>query len=539
MSPSYEGQVVQTGPTAIYNLLDIEEGIVIEVALTMFRRNGDAVTVSEFINIREGEFPKKQLVVNETIQETESGKVIILDVLESTGPNIQWEKTEWLVDNQYKKNGSSVRIDVPASDSDRDIPYTCTFFRAGTEPEIYHGTVKVTESKIVPVISPSQLSSKNNNYYALDVLQSDGINIDWEKTEWYIYDGHENVQVKRGSKVTHAFAISQEQMGYQIMVVMYHQGGSKPYIGFKNIDIDGNELVPVLTWDVAEDDPNAYIFSAYDSTGANIDWTQTKWTFLDTTEAAYGPTVTHKFPVNSDGKTYSVALTIFRRLSNGTIESQTTTKEIKIGGDEIIPIVKAKAYGEYLVLSAEDSIGRGLLLDRSVWLFAGEGDSYSYSEHVQGGIISRSNFSLAGNQYIKNNINLYTHTQFGTQISFGAFALGSGSAFEIGDENGSFFRAGLRTDTDMGFSLEANESIAFDVQDYSGYTDENYSFSGSNMHTGTVCRKHVPAGQESVIVTLFVYRIESDGKMIGQSITVKIEMEDAKAQAGSGGVIYE
>jgi hypothetical protein len=533
-----EGPVVQTGPTAIYNILDIEEGIVIEVALTIFRRNGEAKTVKQFINLRAGEFPKKRLVVNQNFQETELGKVVTLDVLQSTGPNIIWDKTEWLVDGQYKKQGAVVRLDIPAGDESRVIPFSCTLFRAGTEPELYYGTIEAARSLIKPFINPVPLSSKEKNYYELDVLQSEGMNVDWERTEWFIYDGNENVTRLRGSRVTHAFLVSAEKMGYQIMVNMYHKDGSRPYVGYKNIDIEGNEIVPVIYYEASEEDPLAYVFSCENSTGANIEWTQTKWTFLDSAESIYGTTVAHRFPVSSEARTYSVSLTLFRRKSNGQLETKTASRQIKIGSDEILPVVTAKAYGDYLVLSAEDSEGRGLLLDRSVWLFPGKGDNTSYSSKIQGGIINRGSINIASNKYIKSNLNIYSQAQVGTEFQFSAYSLFAGVSMHFGGPNGIFFRAGTQTSLDIGSSVQSGTSASMDVADYSMYQDDTDSFSSSNVHTGTVCRRNV-AGLEDVVVTLYVYRLESDGSVKGESVTVKVELDKAKAQAGSGGVKYE
>jgi Tol biopolymer transport system component len=522
----YGEQSVQFGPTAIYNLLGIESGIVIEVALTLFRTGGkDPVTITKFIPLRTGEFPEAKLIVNETIEESSEGKVLVLDVLKSTGPNINWERTEWFVDGQsLPRRGPVVRYDIPAVDTDQVINYTCTFYRYGQDPEIYHGAVTIGKATITPIISWKTFGSQKN-LIEMDVFESDGVNIDWDRSAWYIYDGNETVVQKQGAKIAHAFALTEENMGYPVMVNMYFKGGSFPFVGYKNIDVEGDELIPVFDIEQSSEDSLIFIFSAENSSGSNIDWTQTKWTFLDTSESLYGPVVAHKFPADDVDRTYMVRLTLVRKSSTGIVETKSLTQEIDITKDEIIPAVTAKLYDDYLVLSAEGSTGKGLLLDRSVWMFPGEGDTGSYSAHYEGGVINRGNINLSAEAYLRSNTNIYSQAQVGTEIDIGFF----GGHLHLGGENGCFFKAGVRNDIDIGASLQTGGAYTTEVVDYSNYTNENKSFSASNMHTGAVCRRY--AGDvNNVIVTLFIFRMNKDGGMTGKSITVKIDLKKVKTE---------
>ena len=95
----------------------------------------------------------------------------------------------------------------------------------------------------------------------------------------------------------------------------------------------------------------------------------------------------------------------------------------------------------------------------------------------------------------------------------------------------------------FGFSVGAGTSWQrdwnhiTDIVDYSNYTNKNESFSTSNMHTGPVCRRYV-GNSKSIIVSLFVYRANGDGGIEGEEITVKIDLNKARASADDGGVVY-
>jgi hypothetical protein len=273
--------------------------------------------------------------------------------------------------------------------------------------------------------------------------------------------------------------------------------------------VEGDEFVPVIQVDISEDDPNAMIFSAESSIGNNIDWTQTKWTFMDTAESRYGPVVTHKFPVDSQSKTYTVALTLFRRLINGQVESKTSRRQVTVGSDKITPVVRARVVNNTLILSAEQSEGRGLLLDRAVWAFPGEGDSVNNSESYETGKIS-------------------TDTHFCDLKTYGDFG------FSEGDKNaflGGYLKIGAQYDLGTG-----HKEINYGSGD--SYRNHNDTFSTSNSHTGPICRRYVE-GQDKQIVTLYVYRMTAEGGIEGESITVNVDLKEAKSAADGGGVSYE
>ena len=534
-----EQQATQYGPTAIYNLAGIDTDSIVDVNLTLSRRGGsDPVTKTETISIGVGDKPQGKIVVSQNIEETNTGRTILLDVFKSTGPNIDWERTEWLIDGQYSKKGPMVRYDVPFTHENTLIPYVCILYRTGMAPETYKDTIELGRKVIIPVISNSSISSKEKNVIRLSVEDTKGANIDWERTTWYIYDGNAVVTKEYGATITHAFATisadsSAKKMGYSVMVEMFLKGSAYPFVWTKSIDIDLDELRPIIT--EFESNDNTFTFTGEASKGSNIDWNQAKWTFGDSSESQYGPTVIHKYQTNSTDKDYTVTLTLTRRANNGVTETKMVSKVVKIGKDLVKAKVTAKLYGDYLILSAEKSEGKGLLLDRSNWFFhEGEGDSYTYSKSIQGGTIKKSDYSSFSSNKKEAGANLYMQGQVGIKLTVPVPLTGI-----IDQGDATFFRLGGGLNLDSNLSSGYNKESLVTDYDYSKYKDDNESFSTSNTYTGVVCKKNI-SGLSNVVVTLFVYRMTAEGGMEGQSITVKVDLNTMKSSnANTDGLIYE
>ncbi len=492
---TYGEQPTQVGPTAIYNLAGIEDKAIVEVSLTLMRKGGtDVTTVTKSVSISTGEIAGNRVVVKTKEEYTAEGRVIIFDALSSTGPNINWESTQWLLDGEYTKTGPVARLEVPETGVSHVVNYACTLYRYGAEPIMLIGEFDINSSKISPVVNYQKVEGGSGNVFQLDVTDTEGINIDWERTAWYIYDGNESVVQKYGAAITHAFAFKDDDTAYHVMVEMFYKGNAKPYTVIKSIDVERDELVPVITWDLPDErsDENIVLFDAKDSLGSNIDWTQSKWTFGDSSESQYGKSAVHKYPADAQTKEYKVSLTIVRKSSNGTVESSTTTKNVRIASDKVVPVVKAKLNPDgYLVLSAEESEGRGILLDRCQWIFEGKGDSESGSVSTQTGKIRTNSYSESATAGVNG-----------------------------GD------RCIIVATTTEG----ANQS----VQSYDNYKNTNESFSSSNTHTGAICRKYIDnvLTGDYFMVTLFVYRVDSSGGMTGESVTVNIDLDEARKGRG-------
>ncbi|MBB6478467.1 PKD domain-containing protein [Spirochaeta isovalerica] len=494
---AYGEQPTQIGPTAIYNLFNADGASQVEVSLTLMRKGGsDAITVSEKINLVPGDVTKPEIVVKKNTEKTSSGHAVILDALSSTGPNIDWERTQWLVDGQYAKTGPVVRYDLPNSGEEQVIRYVCTLFRHGDEPITDQGEVIVGGDTIKPLINLTE--NLGNNVFRLSVEKTEATNVDWTRTTWYIFDGNENVVKKQGSNILHTFVPKSEAMGYPVMVEMFFQNDDRPFVGYKTIDIEGDELVPVITWDLGSGggDANVINFSAQASSGSGIDWSQTKWTFGDSSESQYGASVSHEYTIDGVSREYKVSLTLLRRSTNGVQETATVYKTINIASNEIKPVLKAQLHGDgYLVLTSEASEGRGLMLDRTSWLFEGEGDSQSLSLNTKEGTMSSTTV-------IDDN-----SVKFSASVGFGPVS--ASSSFVLGDVTNTT------------------------TNDYSDFIDKNESFSTSNSHTGATCRRYV-GDQKRIVVTMFVYRMSPDGGMTGESITVNVDCDEARS-----GVSYE
>ncbi|MBN2440954.1 MAG: PD40 domain-containing protein [Spirochaetales bacterium] len=525
---TYNEQPTQFGPVAVYNLMNIGERTQMDVSLTLSRRGGtDITSLSKTIYVDARNMQEPEIIFNAKKEYTNTGTMLVVDILSSTGPNIEWEKTTWLFDGEYSFQGPVVRRDISAAPEDAVITYVCTVYCAGNEPMVKHGEVEIGQRAISPFITYTQLPGGAGNVFSLDVRESRGINIDWERTTWYIFDGNENVVTKYGGVITHAFSIKEKKMGYPVLVEMFFKGSSRPFISYTSIDVEGDEFLPLITWDLPSEreDENLILFSAGDSVGRNIDWSQAKWTFGDYSESEYGPVASHKYGFSKTKKSYKVSLTLTRRSANGSLETKTTTTTISIGSDVIKAVVHAKLNSNgFLVLSAEESEGRGLLLDRCYWLFEGEGEGEEHSEHTEGGVIQRRQTSFSTDLYAKASIGLY---------------LNAGAGYGFGDKNSGgpygFVEAGTNISAEVGAGASMGYDVMYDFADYKGYTNENDSFSTSNTHTGAVCRRYVDRDESNVLVTLYVYRMSLDGGIEGESITTRINCDDAKS---SGGVTY-
>ncbi|MBN2440630.1 MAG: PD40 domain-containing protein [Spirochaetales bacterium] len=505
---AYGEDPTQYGPTAIYTMSNIGSDAILPVVLTLSRRDGDnPVSVTKFISISSEDLGDAELFINKTIEKATDGNILILDVLNSTGPNINWEATTWTVTipgqtqyetQQIQGKGPVIQIDVEATAENMEIAYTCTLYRHGGKPETVTGSVDIQAQKIYPVISTFKISGSYDNYFELSVLESEGMNIDWDKTTWYIYDGHESVVILKGATISHAFIQKEKAMGYPVLVEMFFNGSSIPFTGYETISIEGDEMNPIVRYDRAPDNPNTFIFNASSSKGNNLKWTNTTWTFGDSTQPGYGAVVSHTFPVSSQKTTYRISCTIMRVGSNGQEETKTIYKEIDIKEDKIRPVVKAQVMDGTLILSAEESEGRGLLLDRSVWLFPGEGDSTSYSGQTIEGTVERESSGSS------QNIN--ASYQFGTSNEY---------VVSLGTIGGG-----------LGWSQGS---------DSTGYSDDyrvnNDSFSSQNAHIGVICRRSIDdANQTTQMVTLMVYRMTDEGTQ-AESITVNINLDKARSGA--------
>ena len=504
---TYGEQPTQMGPTAVYNLFGVGPTAQVEVSLTLVRRgSADVVTVKKTIAVQGDQIAKPELIVNRNLATTGTGKTVELNVLASTGPNIDWEKTSWQVSatiNGQAQNsvqtGPAAHLDIPASAENTIVRYTVSLYLIGSAPPLVKNEeLRLDAQTIKPLIAVTKVPGGANNVFTFSVADTPAVNIDWERTTWSLYDGAETVNVKYGAQITHAFVKKDKQMGYPVVVVMYFKNNAKPFTGYTSVDVDGDALVPVVMWDKADATANTEIlFTASESTGSGIDWSQAKWTFGDGSPSQYGPAVGHKYALTTADASYKVSLTLTRRLSTGETETQTRYSTVNVGKDEVKPVIKAQydARTGVLVLSAADSEGRGLLLDRSLWFFPGAGDSVSSSTGKQTGTVVREGWNV------------------GASVT-------AGYEFEILENKTSISATGS-----WSTSKDTNTS---------DLTNTNDQFTNETTHMGISLRRYV-GSQSSLPVVLSVYRQDPDGKLVGSSITVNVGLNDA---AKSGGATY-
>lgn len=511
---AYGEEPTQIGPTAVYNLFNLGDRTQAEVSLTLMRRGGtDAKTIKKTIDVKTPNVPKPEIIVKSDYYDTGLGKACKLDVLSSVGANIDWERTSWQFSSKYvgqtaiasTATGPTALLEFPASAEDTVIRYTVRLYLFGSSaPLVKTEELRIGAKKINPRIKADFVSGGNGKVANLSVLDTRGVNIDWERTTWYFYDGSDQVVQKYGATVTHSFVKREKAMGYPIVVLMYYKNDSKPFYGYSSIDIDADQMVPAISWDRAEAKSGSEIlFSAETSTGSGIEWSQAKWSFGDGSPAEYGATASHKYPDSGENKDYKVSVTLTRTLANGQKEVKTTTTTVNITRDEIRPVIKATLHKDgYLVLTAEGSEGRGLLLNQSTWMFAGKGDNENVNISKQTGTSSGVTETSGWNVGVKNTLGTIEAATFltGTEISGGT----SGST-----------------------------SDSTSVSDSLSSTD---SFSNENYHVGMTARRWIGdydiyaakyETKKTITVTLSVYRVDADGGMKGQTITVNINLADA------------
>lgn len=518
----YGEQPTQIGPTAIFNLIGATDKPTIDVNLTLSRRGISApVTITETINITSDKIVEPELIVNKTMKEGTTGQIIVLDVLSSKGTNINWSETSWVLDNGYPQTGPVARYEIPNTGEKTIINWVATLKLFTGQTITKHGQYIVDKTGIEPFIEYKEIADKT---YSLSVSNTEGVNIDWQRTIWSIYDGNSEVVRLQGANVMHSFKPKEEAMGYPVIVEMYLKNSSVPFYAYESIDIEGDIMTPVISWDYATDreDKNVVLFSAQKSTGSNILWSQTKWTFGDSSEAQYGATAVHKYPLDKTDRDYKVSMTLTRRFRDGTEEVKTTTKTINIENDVITPKLRANYDKEtgMLILSASESEGRGLMLDRSMWIFEGEGDTYSITEGIS------KNKSISTSSSTNKSLTISGHANVGYSVS-AAIAPGAEVSFSTGIQFGA-------SNTE-GDSNSTGESISDSISNSGTY-------SSSNSHTGAVVRRYIdPTSIEKgkdhlTTVTLFIYRIGPDGSLTGESTMFNISLNKASE---SEGVLYE
>jgi hypothetical protein len=171
------------------------------------------------------------------------------------------------------------------------------------------------------------------------------------------------------------------------------------------------------------------------------------------------------------------------------IETETVYRDIDIRSEELKAVITVKENNNgYLVFSAENSEGRGLLLDRSVWLFEGVGDNESTNTTTYSGVIKNT----SSNWQVGGHVDVRIGNEFAGATIGGSFSGGK----SYGDT------------------------------DYSNYTQTTDSFSSSNIHTGAICRRYFEPNTR-LKVTLLVYRMEGDGSIKAESVTALINANQA------------
>jgi|GEM_PF-7025764 len=507
LAEGYGSSSKQIGPTAVYNLYNVTKKMSLDVHLTMQRRStSEIIEADEVVEIRNNEVPAIVPVIeiekdeNENLYQNSNGDVYIFNALNSKGANIDWSNVTWNIDDQYVRQGPVARVDFADSGEDlQNIIVTLTLrSTAGGEPVVKTMSYNLRSKEIKIVVNQKLTEALKDgdtvNIVNLSVRDSIGRNIDWERTRWFIYQGPEDIVEKYGAEIVHSFPFAGDVEYYPVNVQMYYKGSTKPFVKNINIRVDADKLKAIIKEEFGENTEDTYrrTFSATDSLGSNIDWQSCKWTFGDSSEYQYGPVVSHLYRADSKDASYLVTLTITRKAKNGETEISTDTYTVNIGKDEMNAKIKVVREGNYVVFSAEESTGRGLLLDRSMWLFEGA-DNENYGESESEGDSSTSQYTFNTNLGISTSIG----TQFGYNGPGGANGVYFGTSINLGFQWG------------MGWTNTGSQTISSQWSQSSGE-------SSNNIYSGASCRKMID-GWTRKRVTLVIYRMLPDGTIEAQS----------------------
>ncbi|MBN2440711.1 MAG: hypothetical protein JXJ04_05180, partial [Spirochaetales bacterium] len=509
LAGDYGSSSTQTGATAVYNLYNITDRMTIDVHLTIRRRNsGDIMEASEMIVLTNNMVPEIEPYI-EVIKEgkhdlyaTPEGDVYVFSALNSKGANIDWTNAAWLIDGQYTRQGSVVRFDAAASGVNAQAIVVTLTLRStgGGEPVSKTMSFNPERKEIDIVISKrtgsAYVEADKLNMVRLSVTDSIGQNIDWERTQWFIYQGPEDIVEKYGADIVHAFPLSSTPVEYYpVNVRMFFKGSTLPFVKQTNVRVKGDTLKAVIKEETGRGIGDQYLrtFTAADSMGENIDWQNCKWSFGDSSEYQYGPVVSHRFPINNKDASYLVTLTIQRHTKAGQSEISTDTYTVKIGEDELNAKITVTREGNYVLFSAEESEGRGLMLDRSVWLFEGSDNENSGNSETD-------------IQHIKKAISNSSHTF--------SNSLNSIVGLLTGPIGGAITE--LISNTNYQIQFGSQDTYLQDSQ-----LNQSSGESSQNIYSGAACRKLIDGSWSSKMITLIVYRALPDGTLESQTKTFK------------------
>jgi photosystem II stability/assembly factor-like uncharacterized protein len=116
-------------------------------------------------------------------------------------------------------------------------------------------------------------------------------------------------------------------------------------------------------------DRNLVIFDAQRSLGSNIEFSNAKWDFGDQSPEAFGPVVSHSYPISKSVKRYPVTLTLTRHIGNNE-ETRAVTTVISVEADVFEPKIdytfdeqnRNTAY-----LTVEKSVGANIAWSETTW----------------------------------------------------------------------------------------------------------------------------------------------------------------------------
>lgn len=495
--------VIKKGPFAFFEKQSTTPA---EVTLTLFRGEtmNDSISRTRIINLERSHKKAPEILVEQSVKNSFTEKTLILDARKTLGANIDWLKTSWEINGIKTLSGPVAEVDIPSTVHRGIIPWTVTLMTTNGSTFIQKGEYMESLTSIIPVISTNKTAG---NSYTFDVLTTRGSHIDWDKTQWKFIDGNPHQRTVYGPIASHTFTPSTQQKGYTVEVIMYSKNSPKPFYGFTNISQEDNVWEPIIHWTKPEgsQDPNTILFSAEQSMGNNILWSKSQWSFADSSVTNYGVTALHTFPVlsNNGEKSHGnkVTLTLTRLLPDGTEETKSATRIIDLNNEDI----KSRLHADFnkesgiLKLSSVNSEGKGLLLDRTIWVFEDEG-------YISTGPINSAAFST-------------------TRIS--AFPA-SNQQSTLEKNISSLSESGSVSGISHSDIIEEIKKLTYIQQEITN--TENISF-GKNP-SGPVIHLNIEPGTQFIKIAMAVYKYNSDGSVTAETLMVNIDLEKASQDKG-------
>lgn len=317
---------------------------------------------------------------------------------QSRGSNLRWDSCRWRFSDGAQLVGPKV-VRTYASQGRGAKQYEqimLTVFRTnvGDQPSTTSKIINIQANLLRPLISYERAvrSDPNCRTFIFTADHSEGSRINWQSTKWEFPDTGAIVPAPPatiyGPTVSYTFPVRQEVNRYPVIMTIFRanpDGTQDTKSITEEIQIQGEPLIPVISYRLDESNRNMVHFDALQSRGEGINWTPQAiiWNFGEGYQGQ-GTSISHKYDITAENRSYPVTLTISRY--NG--ESKSITKVIDIAADQLKAVIdyqlekKLTDGRQTVVFRAGKSLGSDLDWSRCTWHFP------DYGQVLYGPVVS-------------------------------------------------------------------------------------------------------------------------------------------------------